>query len=108
MEGRVSESAKRRYEIAFPGSDHRPILLDEGSNLARSLSVENSPLLFGCRSGICGTCLSEVTDVSDGSLPPISPEERELLDIIAPGNKKARLACQINVKANLCIRPLSE
>ena len=99
---------KKQYVVAFPDSDHSPILLEEGSNLSRNLTAANSPLLFGCRAGICGTCLSEITDIHNGTLALPLAHEQDLLDVIAPGNAKARLACQINLTASISIKPLDE
>ncbi|MBC6436085.1 2Fe-2S iron-sulfur cluster binding domain-containing protein, partial [Nostoc sp. HG1] len=39
-------------------------------NLSEHLTIQNSPVLFGCRTGICGTCLVEV----NGTIP--SPNAR--------------------------------
>ena len=57
-------------------------------------------MLFGCRTGICGTCLIEVK----GEIPPPQPDEQEMLDTLACNNVNARLACQIRLTANLEIR----
>ena len=61
-------------------------------------------MLFGCRTGICGTCLIEVEEATDGELHEAAADELELLDIIAPGNQRARLACQIELRADIRIR----
>jgi ferredoxin len=66
------------------------------------LDVRNSPVLFGCRTGLCGTCLARV----EGTLPPPSAEEREVLDILAPGDTKARLLCQLSAQDDLCIEAI--
>lgn len=83
-----------------------PVELPYGSNLSENLSINNSPLLFGCRTGICGTCVIEVAEESNGELPPPSDDERELLDLMAPGNPRARLACQIQISADIKVKPL--
>lgn len=70
---------------------HAPIELPDLAELSRELTALNSPVLFGCRTGICGTCLCEVR----GDVEPASKDERELLDFIAPERPKARLACQV-------------
>ncbi|MBW4562415.1 MAG: 2Fe-2S iron-sulfur cluster binding domain-containing protein [Mojavia pulchra JT2-VF2] len=46
--------------ISFPRSDYVPITLEIHQNLSEHLTIQNSPVLFGCRTGICGTCLVEV------------------------------------------------
>ncbi len=83
--------------IQFPGTSHSAVTLARGSNLSEHLTVENSPVLFGCRTGICGTCLVRV----EGVIPPPGDEEQDLLDIVAPGDKKARLACQLDLAADI-------
>ncbi|MCF4968928.1 2Fe-2S iron-sulfur cluster binding domain-containing protein [Nostoc sp. CMAA1605] len=88
--------------ISFPGSDFAPITLKCHQNLSEYLTIQNSPVLFGCRTGICGTCLVEVI----GDIPPPQPDEQEMLDTLAPNYPNARLACQINLTTNLAIRRL--
>ena len=92
------------HRISFSPATHRPVSLARGALLSEHLSIENSPLLFGCRTGICGTCLIEVEEEANGKLIEPAPDELELLEIIAPGNLRARLACQIALRADLRIR----
>ncbi len=66
--------------------------------------LQNSPVLFGCRTGICGTCLVEVI----GEIPPPQPEEQEMLDTLAPKNANARLACQLELTTNVEIRKIEQ
>lgn len=86
--------------IKFPGTGHADVLLARGSNLSEHLTVENSPVLFGCRTGICGTCLVRV----DGPIPPPGDEEQDLLDVVAPGDRRARLACQLDLAADINVQ----
>lgn len=92
--------------VRFCSSKHPAVRLERGAALSEHLNVVNSPLLFGCRTGICGTCLSEVVSVENGALTPATPDEQELLDLIAPGAPRARLACQLELLADLTIRRL--
>jgi ferredoxin len=85
--------------ISFPNSDFPPISLTKYDRLSEKLTVQNSPILFGCRTGLCGTCLVKVT----GEIPPSKAEEQELLDILAPNDSQARLACQIELTADIAI-----
>ncbi|MEH2084520.1 MAG: 2Fe-2S iron-sulfur cluster-binding protein [Nostoc sp.] len=91
-------------KISFPGSDFVPITLKCHENLSEHLTVQNSPVLFGCRTGICGTCLVEVI----GDIPPPQSDEQEMLETLAANHPYARLACQVNVKGNVEIRKLEE
>jgi len=92
------------HRVEFPGTTFAPIELPDLSSLSLHLSVQNSPLLFGCRSGLCGTCLIEVE--ADESLPAPDFAEAEALEIYAPGNPRARLACQLYVSTNMRILKL--
>ena len=87
------------YKIQFPGTNYQPIDLEENQNISESLTVENSPVLFGCRTGICGTCLVVV----EGDIPPPLEDEKELLEVFAPENPQARLACQIQLTNDIQI-----
>jgi ferredoxin len=95
---------KSLHQVGFSPASHDPVGLERGSILSESLNVANSPLLFGCRTGICGTCLIEVEAQENGELNPPSVDERELLELIAPDNPRARLACQIELCADIRIR----
>ncbi|HEY6403349.1 MAG TPA: 2Fe-2S iron-sulfur cluster-binding protein [Blastocatellia bacterium] len=95
-----------RHCVSFTKDSHDPVHLERGSILSESLNVANSPLLFGCRTGICGTCLIEVEAQENGVLNSPSIDEKELLELIAPDNPRARLACQIELCADIRIRYL--
>jgi ferredoxin len=90
-----------RHRVHFPGCNHGAVELADGARLSEHLHALNSPLLFGCRMGICGTCLVEI-DPPD-ALPPPAPDEADALALYAPGNRKARLACQIALSAPIAI-----
>lgn len=47
-------------QLFFSGSDFERITLRCHDPLLECLTVQNSPVLFGCRTGICDTCLVEV------------------------------------------------
>jgi ferredoxin len=79
--------------ISFKNTDYKPITLEKHQKLSEHLTVQNSPVLFGCRTGICGTCLV----IIEGDIPPPSEEEREILELFAPENQQARLACQLDL-----------
>jgi ferredoxin len=92
------------FKVSFFDEKFAPVELAAGSSICEFLDVGNSPLLFGCRTGICGTCLVRV----EGALPPPSDEERELLDMLAPGDAQARLGCQIKLTADIRVEPHPE
>lgn len=85
--------------IRFPNTPYPAITLAVHTPLAQQLTLQNSPILFGCRTGICGTCLVHIS----GALPPPGLDEQELLAALAPGNPQARLACQIDLVADIAI-----
>ena len=91
--------------VNFSGTTFPSLSLVECTELSIALTAANSPVLFGCRSGICGTCLVEV-ETNGGTIPPPGNDEAEALSIYAPGNPKARLACQIQLTANLSLKKI--
>ncbi len=71
--------------------------MEKGCNPSETLNSSNSPVLFGCRTGVCGTCLVEITNGGE-SIEPAGAAERELLEVLAPDNKLARLSCQFTIE----------
>lgn len=96
-------SDSKHHVVSFFDPAYDPITIDDGELLSEVLDAKNSPLLFGCRTGICGTCVIEV----EGDLPEPDEEEREMLEVYAPDNPKARLACQIELSSAIRVRPLN-
>lgn len=96
------------FIITFASESHLTIRLKRGAVLSEHLTIDNSPVLFGCRTGICGTCLIEVLAQENGELLAPTDDEKELLDIIAPDHARARLACQIELCADITIRYLGK
>ncbi|MBA3922119.1 MAG: (2Fe-2S)-binding protein [Nostocaceae cyanobacterium] len=80
-----------------------PLTLDKNQNLSEHLTVQNSPVLFGCRTGICGTCLVIV----EGDIPAADGDEKEVIDIFT-SHKLARLACQLKLTNDIVISPKEE
>jgi ferredoxin len=87
----------RQYLIRFPDTERESIAVTRNSRLSDCLTIQNSQILFGCRTGICGTCLVAIR----GDILPPDTEEREILEIFAPHNPLARLACQIVVTGDV-------
>ena len=90
--------------IEFPDSSKPPVELESGDCLSEKLNVQNSPILFGCRIGICGTCAIEVLSEEGEPLHPRTEEEVNFLETMVPGEDKMRLACQIRINTNLKVR----
>jgi ferredoxin len=89
-------------QIVFPHSNYSPLTIPVHEPLALYLNPQNSPILFGCRTGICGTCLVSV----DGETSPPDSAEQEVLRVLAPDNPRARLACQLDVTHDLALIPI--
>lgn len=92
--------------IEFEGSNKLPLELKEGDNLAEKLNILNSPILFGCRIGICGTCAIEIVEVDGSDLHARTHDEKGFLEAIAPGQDNVRLACQIHINTNLKVKKI--
>lgn len=92
-------------EIHFEDTSFPSQKVPKGENLSEHLHACNSPLLFGCRSGLCGTCLIEVIA---GECSPTTKDEKEALAIYAPDHPNARLACQLEPLGDLHIRRIED
>jgi len=88
-------------EVSFDDPAHPPVRLPAHARLAEHLDAVTSPLLFGCRTGICGTCLVRV----EGPALPPDEDEREMIEVFAPDDPRARLACQLSCTGDVVIRP---
>ncbi|NJL61309.1 MAG: (2Fe-2S)-binding protein [Methylacidiphilales bacterium] len=89
--------SKSLCNIRFSNRKFSTIILEKNQLLSEHLTVQNSPILFGCRTGICGTCVVRVR----GNIAPPNDEEKEVLAVIADGNPEARLACQIYLTSDI-------
>ena len=99
----MSPECKKEMKISFTDKSYSPVALPEGANLSEHLTIQNSPILFGCRTGICGTCLVSVSDLSFDLEPP-SEDEKEVLETLVPGENNIRLACQLKVKGDCTLK----
>lgn len=88
-----------RHTLHF--KDAPSITVREGETLSESLDVMNAPILFGCRTGICATCLVRVL-AGQEALPPISEEEAEVLDL-ETDEPNCRLACQLHLLGDVTL-----
>jgi ferredoxin len=95
--------------VGLQGQSFAPVYLAQNANLSEELDIHNSPILFGCRTGICGTCLVRAVQAHDkeNQSDPIGEDEQEMLELYAPKNGEARLACQIRLQCELTLFPLS-
>ena len=91
------------FVIEFEESESKPVQLKEDSLLSEHLTAQNSPILFGCRIGICGTCSIEILEGTE-NLQPRTAEEVEFLETMAPDKPNCRLACQIRLNANIKVK----
>jgi ferredoxin len=83
--------------LRFVGTRHPPLELPPAAALAEALTTVNSPVMFGCRTGLCGTC---VVRLAGGDPDPASADEAEVLELYAPDHADARLACQLRLRAD--------
>ncbi|MEC4812025.1 MAG: 2Fe-2S iron-sulfur cluster-binding protein [Scytonema sp. PMC 1069.18] len=86
-------------------NDEKTVQVEANQNLSDICDEHPSFLLFGCREASCGTCLIEVVNGME-NLSPITDNEQDLLDVLAPDNPQARLACQCVVQGDIHIRAL--
>ncbi len=85
------------YTLSFNSGES--ITVDAEENLSESMDVTNSPILFGCRTGICATCLVRVIEGME-HLPPVSEEEAEVLELETE-DPQCRLACQLHLNGDV-------
>ncbi len=86
-------------KIEFVDARFVPMEVTTGQPLPEFLTVQNSPVLFGCRTGLCGTCVVGV----EGDVDEPSIAELEIVELYAAGNPLARLACQLQVRGDVVL-----
>lgn len=91
------------YKVEFTDKNYKAVELEENVELCERLTIQNSPILFGCRIGICGTCLIRVHEESPHPLLERTANEEEFLEGLYPGDKTLRLACQVKLTTNIKI-----
>ena len=93
-----------KCKVEFINCDKNSVELNYGDNLGEKLNIHNSPILFGCRIGICGTCAVEVMEVQGEPLHARTHDEIGFLEAMVPGQDQIRLACQIKINTNLKLK----
>lgn len=88
-------------KLRFPGTRYAELELPDGAPLPVHLTSLNSPVMFGCRTGLCGTC---VVELRGGDASPPDDNEQEILELHAPDPDKARLACQVRLSGDVELR----
>lgn len=94
-----------RITIHFDDEDYDPIDAEKDSWVSMVLDHQDSPVTFGCRSGLCGTCAVEVSE-NARPLPPPDEGEQETLDLVWPGRKNLRLACLLKASCDMKLKPV--
>jgi len=84
------------------GTLDREVDAPAGTNLLDLAQAENQPLEGSCEGAMaCSTCHVIVAKEDFDKLPPASDEEDDLLDLAAHVPRTSRLACQIDLPADL-------
>jgi len=79
--------------------------VEAGTPFYEICDTYDTPVLLGCRAAACATCLIEVVSGVE-NLTPVTINEGVMLEILAEGNAKARLACQCSVLGPVAVRVL--
>ena len=61
--------------------------------------IFDTPIIFGCRSGVCATCIVRILE-GEENLPPKSDEEIDILSTFK-GKEDCRLACQLHLTGDV-------
>ena len=89
--------------ISFDDDDYPPLEAELGMWLNLVLDQPGSPVTFGCRSGLCGTCAIQVTQTSVKLNAP-DEGEQETLDVVWPDRSDLRLACVMQAEGDMTIK----
>ncbi len=86
-------SDKNKIEIII---NDEKFEVESDVELSKELDANNSPILYGCRTGICGTCLVLVEEGME-NCSELGPDEKDFLEIVSD-DSRARLTCQLKCK----------
>lgn len=93
-----------KHKIQFLNEDS--IHVPEGELLSEALDITTSPILFGCRTGICATCLVKVHNGAN-NLPICSDDEKEVIEL-STEESNCRLACCLSLKGDVTLEYLGK
>jgi ferredoxin len=87
-------------KITFVNSQHAPVEVACEQNLSESLNSSNSPVLFGCRTGVCGACVVKIHSGIE-QLDKMSAADEEVVLVMVDDPTAVRLGCQLYPKGDL-------
>jgi ferredoxin len=82
--------------------EDQKIEIEKNKNLSESLDASTSPILFGCRTGVCGTCLVRVIE-NKNNISSSSQDEKDFLEIVSD-DPRDRLACQFSCSGDVTLK----
>jgi ferredoxin len=80
-------------------SDNKTVQANQGQPLIEVATSNNSSIPFGCKNGICGTCLIKVNKGMENLSPP-EDKEKNTLAMFGAGPQN-RLTCQCKVNGDV-------
>ncbi len=86
-----------KHKVEFTSGES--IEVAAGEILSDCMDITDSPILFGCRTGVCATCIVKVHAGME-NLPPVTRDETEVIEIHTK-EPNCRLACQLTVKGDV-------
>jgi ferredoxin len=79
----------------------RQYTVQPGQTFRTIYDEHDTPLMFGCKEGICGTCKIRVLE-NPQNISPMRPHEQDFLQKIS-ARPNERLACQTQVLGDVAI-----
>ncbi len=92
------------YKINFTTGE--TIDVPQDKNLSEVVDITSSPILFGCRTGICATCIVKVHTGSE-NLSLMDEDEKEVIEINT-NESDCRLACCLKLKGDVTLEYLGK
>ena len=88
--------------IAADGATELVVKADPGTNLLDLAQANGQPLEGACEGAMaCSTCHVLITGDDAARIPPPSDEEEDMLDFAVGAGRASRLACQIDLTADI-------